>query len=636
MKNPWMANDSIKFCGCFWRAKLAPLATSWLLAAVLALLGCGGTPAQRVIQKTANTTSLSERLTFALDNLFALEQFESGDFVGEVLKRLEEAEKAGSHETLDPLALTWPEPAMLRQIADRLAQWLRDQQPPSDWQPDPLLQSLPTHLKQLPMVRGLESMELVHYDCFALMEAAWLRDCARWVSAEKTDQLGRVQRLFDWTVRNIQLENPATAGGDAVASQSEQSANADTDATSPSQVRPNARIPLVPWEVLLFGRGTAWERAWLFIHLARQVHIPAAVLAIASDSPEHPPRPWAIGVLVDGQVYVFDPQLGLPIPGPDGLQLGPSGTLRIKPATLAQLAADESLLRQMDASTELRYPVSAADLGRVVALVEASPASLSRRIKLIEANLSDKHRMVLAVSAQREADRWRAAPNVSDAALWLHPYQTLYQRTHLTAQQVRARLLMLLPLLALEGVPLYKGRLLHLRGQFTGEETAVPYYLAARPSDQQIQQLIEQTVKQYVESQAAGLATLPPAQRKAEEQRLAQNGLKEAQLRAQFIALGKQDATFWLAVISAEQGNFRSAADYLGYRAADTPLQNRWALASHYLMARLLEAIGQTDAAAELYEAKDSGPYRHGNLLRAGWLRQLSSAAKQSQGETRQ
>ena len=611
------------------RAKPALILAACCLLAVAALPGCGGKPAHRVTGSSAGAASQPERLSFALDNLFALEQYESGDFVGEILKRIESAENAGSDQTLDPLALTWPEPAMMRQIADRLARWLREQHPSGNWQRDPLLESLPVHLQQLPMVRAIDGMELLHYDSFALMEAAWLRDCARWVCAERTDQLGRAQRLFDWTVRNIQLEDERLPTSDDLAGQAAAPGETSPDTASTDKVRSKARVPLVPWEVLLFGRGTAWERAWLFILLARQHQISAAVLAIAEENPERPPRPWAVGVLIEGQVYVFDPQLGLPVPGPDGLQLAPTGTLRIRPATLAQLAADETLLRGMDAGPELRYPITAADLSRVVALVEASPAALSPRLKLIESNLPEKQRMVLTISAQQEAKRWRSLPGITAAGLWLYPYQTLHQRLHLGPQQIRARLLMLLPFFALEGTPLYKGRLLHLRGQFAGEETAVPYYLAARLSDQQIREVMEQTVKQYRESQIPHLASLPPEERKTAEKLITENGFKEAQLRAQFIALGKQDATFWLALIAAEQGNFRSAADYLSYRAADTPIENRWASASHYLMARLLEAVGQTDAAAKLYEADLPGPYRHGNLLRAAWLRKLADSAKE-------
>ena len=57
-------------------------------------------------------------------------------------------------------------------------------------------------------------------------------------------------KLFDWTIRNIAL---------------------DRDSLD--------RTPQMPWETLLLGHGTAMERAWVFILLARQQGLDAAVLA---------------------------------------------------------------------------------------------------------------------------------------------------------------------------------------------------------------------------------------------------------------------------------------------------------------------------------------------------------------------
>ena len=90
---------------------------------------------------------------------------------------------------------------------------------------------------------------------------------------------------------------------------------------------------------LLFGCGMAVERGWVFILLARQQGLDAAMLALAdTESPLKAPQPWAVGVLHEGQVYLFDPVLGLPVPAQDGIVLGDDGQLAIRPATLAQAA----------------------------------------------------------------------------------------------------------------------------------------------------------------------------------------------------------------------------------------------------------------------------------------------------------
>ena len=169
------------------------------------------------------------------------------------MQRLNPQERTGTSPSDRPnrLLAAWPEPEMLRQIVDRLNQWIRTQQPPADWKLDPMLAALPKPLADLPQVKDLGRMEFSRFDGYALQEAVWLRDVGLWARGDALDDLERAKSLFDWTVRNIQLE-----------------------ADGPS------RIPLFPWETLLFGRGTATERAWVFILLARQLGIDAAMLGL--------------------------------------------------------------------------------------------------------------------------------------------------------------------------------------------------------------------------------------------------------------------------------------------------------------------------------------------------------------------
>ena len=95
---------------------------------------------------------------------------------------------------------------MLRQVVDRLNQWIRTQPPPADWKPDPLVAGLPKPLADLPQVKDLGQMEFSRFDGYALQEAVWLRDISHWARGDVIDDLERAKSLFDWTVRNIQLE----------------------------------------------------------------------------------------------------------------------------------------------------------------------------------------------------------------------------------------------------------------------------------------------------------------------------------------------------------------------------------------------------------------------------------------------
>ena len=71
------------------------------------------------------------------------------------------------------------------------------------------------------------------------------------------------------------------------------------------------------------------------------------------------------------KLYLFDPELGLPIPGPGGIGADKSGRLDVQPATLDQVTANPKLLDRLAADEP--YWARKADLKRAVALVEASP-----------------------------------------------------------------------------------------------------------------------------------------------------------------------------------------------------------------------------------------------------------------------
>ena len=70
-------------------------------------------------------------------------------------------------------------------------------------------------------------------------------------------------------------------------------------------------------------------------------------------------------------VYLFDTALGLPIPAPGGIAVDRNGQLDIQPATLAQVARRRQPAARLDLDPAQPYPVKAADLKRVVLLVEA-------------------------------------------------------------------------------------------------------------------------------------------------------------------------------------------------------------------------------------------------------------------------
>ncbi len=293
------------------------------------------------------------------------------------------------------------EPA-LEQVVDRLNQWGRSQNDELDWKPDSLIKTLPAEIRNGVLFENLGNKSYDHdFDGRFLEESAWLRDISRRARGGNLDDLAVAGALFDWTVRNIYLlERPQIAAG------------AKPTATQAAQIRMIDRK--LPADLLLQGNGTMEQRAWVFMLLGRQQGLDIVMLAVAD--PDHPEksRPWLPALLHEGQLYLFDTSLGLPIPGPEG-----NGV-----ATLSQAAEDESVLAALDLDESHHYPVKAAAAKDVRAFIESSPSALSRRMKVLESQLVGEDKMVLTVAPNQIAKRLADVPHVQkEVKLWTLPYQ---------------------------------------------------------------------------------------------------------------------------------------------------------------------------------------------------------------------
>ena len=267
-------------------------------------------------------------------------------------------------------------PQMLSQVRGRLNQWVLKDSPTTAWERDPLVASLPEGLQKLKEVQALDSLDYTADDVVFLQEAIWMRDIAKTRQDAQFDDLKQAQRLFDWTIRNLQLQAEPT--GSAV------------------------RVPHAPRDILLLARGTAEERAWVFTLLARQLGIDVVILAVPTGE-DKAPRAWVPAVLYQKELYLFDSRLGLPIPGPAGQGI----------ATLSQVADDDSLLRALDVDEKHPYPMEASRLKDVVPWIEGSPGYLSKRMKLVESRLTGSNNVVLTASPASLAERLSSIPHLA-------------------------------------------------------------------------------------------------------------------------------------------------------------------------------------------------------------------------------
>ena len=342
------------------------------------------------------------------------------------------------------------------QTAYYLNRWIESSESGTAWQPDPMLDELPAELRAIAPVQELAKRQFTVDDVRYLREASWARSISEWVAERPEDrdlepwfkelekargephayELSLAARLFDWTVRNIQLDAllpfpgqtvgpagkaPTAKPPDGKVPAGKAQAGRASDDSPLKQAMSGPGYTAFPWQTLLYGRGDAWQRARVFMLLCRQQQIDAVMLAFDDPRASPRPRPWLPAVLIDDQLYLFDTELGLPIRGPSG-----SGI-----ATLAQVRQDPGLLRSLDVGQDTRYAAADADLAQLVALIDAPPEALSNRIQTFQQASAAGKPLFVSVPTAELAKRLKAPGGIDGVDLWRVPFQTWVYRTAL-------------------------------------------------------------------------------------------------------------------------------------------------------------------------------------------------------------
>ncbi len=475
--------------------------------------------------------------------------------------------------------------AMIQQIVERLNQWMSDQTPSGDWDPDPMVAELLTRLANVGPLKDLNRLEFVMMDGASLQEAAWAQSTARWARGDKLDDLTRAQRLFDWTIRNIQLQ-PDKEG----------------------------RLPQQPWEAMLLGRGSAMERAWVFALLCRQQGLEAAMLqpVTEKEAAEAPSPIWAVAVCIGQEAYLFDAGLGLPIPAPKGIELGPRG-LEIRPASLAQAASDPQVLARLNLDPQQPYPVQSSQAARVRVLLVASPQQLSRRMRLVELQMVGQDKILLTTNPTASAAVWRKLPQVAEVQLWTYPFEVLSRMEAITPKESQERTLEFLPFQAGAAEGLWKGRLLHLKGRLVGEEGATACYQAVRPSNFDLSRTNQMVAQEYLRMNREAAPDRP-------FQDVKKFALEQAELDRMIRFRAKHNASYWLGLIAYDRGSWDTSIDYLAKRTLGAVVESPWQSGAHYNLGRAYEASGEYAKAVAEYQGLAKTLADRGAALRARWL----------------
>jgi hypothetical protein len=199
--------------------------------------------------------------------------------------------------------------------------------------------------------------------------------------------LERATAAFAWVMREVRLAEPTPVG------------------LTPPQF------------ALRRATGTPLERALVYLELLDQLgaaddeaaakpgqaETPPLLgcLIFCRDKPADAPRLWACGVVLNGgpDVYLFDPRLGLPLPGANGKSV----------ATLAEVCKDASLLKQLDVDAAHPYDVTTEQARTAELHLVCSLSSLAPRMAHLQKKLLPPVRVSLSHDLNGELQIWKNA-----------------------------------------------------------------------------------------------------------------------------------------------------------------------------------------------------------------------------------
>lgn len=226
-------------------------------------------------------------------------------------------------------------------------------------------------------IREVSSLTFTPLDAHYLDSAFLFRDAARALGLPSMPPADRAAAAFRWVVRQVRLRERAG--------------------------------PLVPPQFIVRrGFGTSAERAMVFLALLQQTGLDGCLVVVPEG--DHF-REWAIGVVVGEALSLFDPRLGLALPGPSGHGVASLAQARGQPAVLQQLTVDSHSL----------YDVTHEQASKCEILVVAPLGALAPRMRFLQDELANTNRIVLGNNVGSLLKRVRAVVGGAPVRVWNPP-----------------------------------------------------------------------------------------------------------------------------------------------------------------------------------------------------------------------
>lgn len=452
---------------------------------------------------------------------------------------------------------------------------------------------------------------------FNAADAVYIRDAllsaqmARQATDGKDAEIDRVVAMFDAAMRTVMLQPVAVP-----------------------------QLPFPRYELMLLGQGTPDDRAWVFAMLLKQQRVDAVLLQSKDD-----PEAKLVGAILDGEVYLFDCKLGVPIPRGEGDEA--KSPLITRPATLRELEAHPDWWSALTLRADQPYPWNTEALAAADVLLIAEEPSWSGRMKQLETVLPADAACVLydplidtpaLASLAKRIAAGNPAWTPDKLKFWAHPLN-LPQRMQAFGKNVQQLALLFQRMRSpLEVVKEKKERLNLNQDELLGNvnpfrnDEVIGGNVQIQPTDAHWKSRVEMLMGRPGPATAAFLSIRhlalenPPPELRADPQAF--------QLWTQLYRLAAMDASFWSAVCKLEQGDRAQAAsalaDYLRRNS-----RSDWVSAARYLAARTHAELKQfAEARAILAAVPTDDPHRPGlEVLAKRWEEAKETSEKPAENK---
>lgn len=410
-------------------------------------------------------------------------------------------------------------------------------------------------------------VKLQNYD---LRDAVHVRDAmlthtiSAYVIARGGDEIANVQGLVEYVVRNVALR-----GSD------------------------EPDMPLGVYHLLLIGRGSVEDRAWVLAALLRQIRIDSVIIRPSGDAGTDR-EAWLFGAILNGRVYLYDLRLGIAIPSSADL------TKSSHPATLDDITAHPEWLSPLGLRSDQPYAIEADSLQDATIRPIVEPEYWSDRMKRLESVLpaddvcvlydpvaDDSGRTGLLTRLTKSTPKW----NIEQLKPWDYPEQQFKAMQSISPSIMQAMEAAMMPFKLPIPVSVDEKEQKYVVGN--------PEERLLKIRTDQLQGKFDEATKRYLGIRHLAIEEMPIPNLAALNQ------------------VGAEYAIYWTGVCKFEMGDYESAIEQLSTYLKRHDRNGRWNFAARALLAECHAKLGNfQEAMATVERTRSDDPYRAANAIR--------------------